>query len=94
MSKKIFKQYNSSSKKKHGAFKKEEKIYKIGVVLEALPNTHFKVKLDEGKEIIAYLSGKLRLYRIKILLGDKVKVEMTHYDENRGRIVYRGAAVR
>jgi translation initiation factor IF-1 len=61
-----------------------------GVVLEALPSTHFRVKLDEGKEIIAHLSGKLRIYRIKILPGDRVTVEMSPYDEERGRIVYRG----
>lgn len=60
-----------------------------GRVLEALPSAHFRVKLDEGKEIIAHLSGKLRIYRIKILPGDRVTVEMTPYDEKRGRIVYR-----
>lgn len=63
---------------------------KSGIVLEALPSTHFKVKLDDGKEIIAHLAGKLRMYRIKILPGDKVTVEMSPYDETRGRIVYRG----
>lgn len=63
---------------------------KRGIVIEALPSTHFRVKLDEGKEIIAHLAGKLRMYRIKILPGDKVTVEMSPYDENRGRIVYRG----
>jgi len=61
-----------------------------GVVLEALPSTNFRVRLDDGKEIIAHLAGRLRIYRIKILAGDKVTVEMTPYDENRGRIVYRG----
>jgi len=63
---------------------------KRGVVTEALPSTHFRVKLDEGNEIIAHLAGKLRMYRIKILPGDKVTVEMSPYDESRGRIVYRG----
>jgi len=63
---------------------------KSGQVIEALPSTHFRVRLDEGKEIIAHLAGKLRLYRIKILLGDRVTVEMSPYDETRGRIVYRG----
>jgi len=63
---------------------------KSGQVIEALPSTHFRVRLDEGKEIIAHLAGKLRLYRIKILLGDRVTVEMSPYDEKRGRIVYRG----
>jgi len=63
---------------------------KEGVVLEALPSTHFKVELEEGKVVIAHLAGKMRIYRIKILPGDKVTVEMSPYDETRGRIVYRG----
>ena len=63
---------------------------KTGTVLEALPSAHFRVKLDDGKEIIAHLAGKLRIYRIKVLLGDQVTVEMSPYDETRGRIVYRG----
>jgi len=62
---------------------------KLGVVLEALPSTHFRVRLDDGKEIIAHLAGKLRIYRIKVLVGDQVTVEMSPYDEERGRIVYR-----
>ena len=70
---------------------KNKKVIKIsGLVLEALPSTNFKVKLDDGKEILAHLAGKLRMYRIKVLPGDRVTVEMSHYDENRGRIVYRG----
>lgn len=63
---------------------------KSGQVIEALPSTHFRVKLDEGQEIIAHLAGKLRIYRIKVLPGDRVTVEMSPYDEKRGRIVYRG----
>ena len=63
---------------------------KLGIVLEALPSIHFRVKLDDGKEIIAHLAGKLRIYRIKILPGDRVTVEMSPYDSERGRIVYRG----
>jgi len=63
---------------------------KQGIVLEALPSTHFRVKLDGGREIFAHLSGKLRIYRIKILPGDRVTVEMSPYDEEKGRIVYRG----
>lgn len=71
--------------------KSNKKTYrKSGIVLEALPSTHFRIKLDDGKEILAHLSGKLRIYRIKVLLGDRVIVEMGPYDENRGRIVYRG----
>ena len=63
---------------------------KSGIVLEALPSIHFRVKLDDGKEIIAHLAGKLRIYRIKIIPGDRVTVEMSPYDSERGRIVYRG----
>ncbi|MGB2762454.1 MAG: translation initiation factor IF-1 [Minisyncoccales bacterium] len=70
--------------------KNPDKIKIEGIVLETLPSLKFKVKLDNGKEIIAHLAGRLRMYRIKILAGDKVTVEMSPYDENRGRIVYRG----
>ena len=63
---------------------------KSGIVLESLPSTSFKVRLDDGSEIIAHLAGKLRINRIKILLGDKVTVEMSQYDDKRGRIIYRG----
>jgi translation initiation factor IF-1 len=63
---------------------------KQGTVLDSLPNTLFRVKLDEGKEILAHLAGKLRIYRIKVLPGDRVTVEMSSYDQERGRIVYRG----
>lgn len=61
----------------------------VGTVLQALPNTMFKVVLDGGSEIIAHLSGKMRMYRISIMPGDKVKVEMTPYDMTKGRITYR-----
>ena len=60
-----------------------------GIVLESLPSLDFKVRLDDGREILAHLAGKLRIFRIKILSGDRVTVEMTPYDEKRGRIVYR-----
>ncbi len=63
---------------------------KTGQVTEALPSTHFRVKLDDGKEAICHLAGKLRIHRIKILPGDKVTLEMSPYDQTRGRIVYRG----
>lgn len=70
---------------------KRAEVRKTGIVIESLPSTHFKIKLDEGgKEVLGYLSGKMRLNRIKILTGDKVTVEIGPYDENRGRIVYRG----
>ena len=61
-----------------------------GVVLEALPNATFRVKLNNSdKTILCHLAGKMRLYRIRVLPGDKVKVELTPYDETKGRIVYR-----
>jgi len=63
---------------------------KEGTVLEALPSIHFRVKLDDGKEIITHLAGKMRIYRIKIVPGDRVTVEMSPYDDSKGRIVYRG----
>lgn len=68
----------------------QKKVLKSGIVLETLPSANFKVKLDDGKEILCHLAGKLRLYRIKILPGDRVTVEISPYDEKRGRIVYRG----
>lgn len=60
-----------------------------GVILEALPGASFKVRLEDGSEILAYLSGNIKRFRIKILPGDKVTVEMSPYDKTRGRIVYR-----
>jgi len=68
----------------------QKKILRKGKVIEALPNTLFRVLLDDGDEILAHLAGKLRIYRIKVLPGDKVTVEMSPYDSKRGRIVYRG----
>ena len=68
---------------------KEEKLEVEGVVIEALPNTQFMVELENGHKILAYLSGKMRKRYIKILLGDRVKVEMTPYDMTRGRITWR-----
>lgn len=67
----------------------EEKIELEGVITEALPNTQFMVELDNGHKLLAYLSGKMRKHYIRILLGDRVKVEMTPYDMTRGRITYR-----
>lgn len=62
---------------------------KEGVVLEALPNTLFKVKLDDQRIILCHISGKMRMNFIKILPGDKVKLELTPYDLGKGRIIYR-----
>ncbi len=68
---------------------KESKTYIEGMVLESLPSTLFKVKLDDNREILAHLSGKMRLHYIKVLPGDRVRVEMTPYDETKGRIIHR-----
>jgi translation initiation factor IF-1 len=61
-----------------------------GVVKESLPNTLFRVELENGNIVLCHLSGKMRMNYIKILPGDKVKVEITPYDKAKGRIVYRG----
>ena len=68
---------------------KEEAIKFSGEITEVLPNAMFRVLLDNGHEIIAHAAGKLRKFRIRILAGDKVDVEMTPYDLSKGRIVYR-----
>lgn len=69
--------------------KEEGKIRVDGVVTEALPGTQFRVKLDNGHEVLAYLSGKMRKHYIRILLGDRVALEMSPYDMSRGRITFR-----
>ena len=69
--------------------KNEDKIKLEGLVIEALPGTQFRVELENGHEVLAYLSGKMRKYYIRILLGDRVQVEMSPYDLTRGRITYR-----
>ncbi|MCA9903298.1 MAG: translation initiation factor IF-1 [Anaerolineae bacterium] len=69
--------------------KTEDKIEVDGIVIEALPNTQFLVELDNGHRILSYLSGKMRKFYIRILLGDRVRVEMSMYDPSRGRIIYR-----
>ena len=68
---------------------KEDVIEVEGTVVEALPNTNFKVELENGYQILAHISGKLRMNYIKILPGDKVKVELSPYDLTRGRITWR-----
>ena len=60
-----------------------------GIVIDALPNTQFRVQLENGHEILAHSSGKMRMHYIRILPGDKVKVELSPYDLTRGRITYR-----
>lgn len=66
-----------------------EKIEVEGVVLETFPNASFKVEIAPGKVILAHISGKMRIHHIKILQGDKVRVELSPYDLSRGRITYR-----
>ena len=68
---------------------KEEALEIDGIVQEALPNAMFRVELENGHTVLAYLSGKMRKYYIRVLLGDRVKVEMSPYDLTRGRITYR-----
>lgn len=68
---------------------KEEQIELEGVVVDTLPNTMFRVKLDNGHVITAHISGKMRKFYIRILTGDRVKVEMSPYDLSKGRITFR-----
>lgn len=68
---------------------KNSGIKKEGIIIEGLPNATFKVKLSDGSEILAHVSGKMRMNFIKILAGDKVNVELSPYDSKRGRIIYR-----
>ena len=68
---------------------KEEKIEVEGEIVEALPSTMFRVKVDGGHEVLAKISGKMRKHYIRILPGDKVKVELSPYDLSRGRITFR-----
>ena len=69
--------------------KSNDKIEVEGIIVEALPNTQFTVEMENGHRILAYLSGKMRKYYIRILLGDRVRVEVSPYDMTRGRITYR-----
>jgi translation initiation factor IF-1 len=71
------------------AKKEDTKLELEGTVVEALPNATFKVELEGGHQVLAYLSGKMRKYYIRILLGDRVRVELSQYDMKRGRITYR-----
>ncbi|MFH0766448.1 MAG: translation initiation factor IF-1 [Calditrichota bacterium] len=68
---------------------KEEPIRVDGTVVETLPNATFQVKLDQGHLVLAHISGRMRMNYIKILPGDKVTIELSPYDLNRGRIIYR-----
>jgi len=68
---------------------KEDAIEVMGTVLETLPNAMFRVKLENGHRVLAHISGKMRMHYIKILPGDKVKIELSPYDLARGRIIFR-----
>ena len=67
----------------------KEKNIQGGVILESLPSLTFKVKLSDDSEVLARLSGKMRIHHIRVLVGDKVKVELSPYDLKKGRIVFR-----
>ena len=70
--------------------KAKEEIQTVeGVVTESLPNASFRVKLDDGRQMLCHLAGKMKIYRIRVLPGDRVRIETTPYDEARGRIVYK-----
>lgn len=75
--------------KKKEEIQKEKGIVIEGTILEALPNAMFRVQLDTGHEVLAHVSGKMRMHFIKILPGDKVLVEISPYDLTKGRIIYR-----
>jgi len=77
------------AKKKSKQSSSKEVIEAEGTVIEALPNAMFKVQLDSGHEVLAHISGKIRMYYIRVLLGDRVLVELSPYDLTRGRITYR-----
>ena len=68
---------------------KDNMVTKEGQVIEALPSATFRVILDDGKEVIAHLSGRMRLHYIKVLVGDRVSMEFSPYDESKGRIIKR-----
>jgi translation initiation factor IF-1 len=72
-----------------GIAPKEEKIEMEGEIIESLRNRTFRVRLDNGHEMLGYTAGKMKRFRIRMLLGDRVRVEVSPYDLNRGRIVYR-----
>jgi translation initiation factor IF-1 len=78
-----------SETKEQRPLSKEDKIEMEGEVTEALPNTMFRVKLDNGHEVLGHISGKMRRHYIRILPGDRVKIELSPYDLDRGRITYR-----
>lgn len=86
----IFRLLLKQTMSEEGRFLAKEDVIELeGTVLEALPNAMFKVELENGHQILAHISGKMRMHYIKILPGDKVTVELSVYDLSRGRITYR-----
>ena len=81
--------YPPSQREEDVIAEKEEKIEFEGEIVEALRNRMFRIRLDNGHETIGYTSGKMKRYRIRMLLGDRVRIELSPYDLDRGRIVYR-----
>ena len=77
------------AKKDREKKRKKEVIEAKGTVVEALPNAMFRVELDSGHQVLAHISGKMRMYYIRILVGDRVLVELSPYDLTQGRIIYR-----
>ena len=69
---------------------KQESIKVDGIIMEILPNTTFKVKLENGHMVLAYSAGKMKRFKIRMMVGDEVQVELSPYDLTRGRIIYRG----
>lgn len=85
----LMKKNNNQEEQKNESVNSKEFIEMEGEVLELMPATTFKVMLENGHEILAHLSGKMRMFKIRILPGDKVKVQMSPYDLTKGRITYR-----
>jgi translation initiation factor IF-1 len=85
----VLKTWNYKPRKQESPVAKEEPIVVEGIVLETLPNAMFKVELENKHQVLAHISGKMRMHFIKILPGDKVTVELSPYDLTRGRITYR-----
>jgi translation initiation factor IF-1 len=79
----------AGAQRKEVVIGKEEKLEMEGEIIEALRNRMFRIRLDNGHETLGYTAGKMRRYRIRMLLGDRVKIELSPYDLSRGRIVYR-----
>ncbi len=80
---------NQETKKNSKTINSKDFIQTVGKILECLPNGTFRVESEDGHELLAYLSGKMRMFKIKLLPGDKVKLEISPYDLHKARITYR-----